>query len=231
MKISLPNVTLVGIDCVDVDRIQKALNISCDEIEFGKVKLLTSLPTSDIRKVEIPHISSVEEYSLFCLSDLVKYVDTDFVLIVQYDGFVLNPKSWTDEFLKYDYIGAPWFVHEEFWFNKFNFPRELYNKTVIGNGGFCLRSKFFLETSSKLIQTGIIKKYHPEDVVMCVWNRNLVEDEGIKFAPVEIAEMFSIEGRDHIYSNQFGFHGFEWTDISVWITENPKWGIKLINKQ
>jgi hypothetical protein len=230
MKKFLPNVTLIGIDCVNVERIQKALNISCEKIEFAKVKLLTSLPTEDNRKVEIPHIGSIENFSLFCLRDLVKYVDTDFVLLVQYDGFILNPDSWSDKFLKYDYIGAPWFVHEEFWFEKFNFPRKLFDKKVVGNGGFSLRSKFFLETSQKLLKNGTLEKYHPEDLVMCIWNREAVEDAGIKFAPIEIAEEFSIEGEDHVYFKQFGFHSLRWTNISKWITENPKWGIKLITK-
>ena len=68
------------------------------------MKLLTSLPTDDSRKIEISHIGSTESYSEFCIRDLVKYVDTDFVLIVQHDGFVLNPNSWNDKFFDYDYI-------------------------------------------------------------------------------------------------------------------------------
>jgi hypothetical protein len=230
MKKHLPNVTLVGIDCVNAQRIQKALDISSEKIEFATVKMLTSLPTDDARKVEIPHIGSIEAFSEFCIRDLVKYVDTDFVLLVQHDGFVLNPDSWKDEFLNYDYIGPPWFVHDEFWFKKFNFPRNLFNTIVVGNGGFSLRSKKFLETSSRLANEGAFDKYHQEDLVMCVWQRKLMEDAGILFAPTEIAEKFGIEGEDHTYSNQFGFHGLKWTDISKWIEENPKWNIKQISK-
>ncbi|MFA6269621.1 MAG: DUF5672 family protein [Candidatus Paceibacterota bacterium] len=228
---NLPNVTLVGIDCVNVERVQKALDISSEKIEFGEIKLLTSLPTNDPRKVEIPHIGSIEAFSEFCIRDLVKYVSTDFVLLVQYDGFILNPKSWLDEFLNYDYIGAPWFVHDEFWFERFNFPRNLFDTTVVGNGGFSLRSKKFLETSARLVNEGAFDKLHPEDLVMCVWQRKLMEDSGILFAPPELAEKFAIEGHDHKYTNQFGFHGLKWTDISKWIEENPKWGIKQIPKK
>ncbi len=36
------------------------------------------------------------------------YVATPFALVIQYDGFILNPDAWRDEFLDYDYIGAPW---------------------------------------------------------------------------------------------------------------------------
>lgn len=224
----LPKVTLIGIDCINVERTQKALDISSREIEFAEVKLLTSLLTTDTRKVQIPQINSVEAFSKFCICDLVNYVTTDFVLLVQYDGFILNPNSWTDEFLEYDYIGAPWFIHDEFWFTEYNFPRELQDTIVVGNGGFSLRSKKFLETSKQLADEGLFKKYHPEDLVMCVWDRKLMEDNGIKFASPEIAEKFSIEGQDHVYGRQFGFHNLKWTDISKWIKENPEWDIKQI---
>lgn len=228
MKKYLPNVSLIGIDCVDTARIQKALDISSEAIEFVAVKLLTSLPSNDIRKVEIPHIKTIEEFSKFCLHDLTEYVDTDFVLLVQHDGFILNPNSWDEEFLNYDYIGAPWFVHDEFWFERFKFPRELFNTTVVGNGGFSLRSKRYLDTTSRLVSQGVFDKFHPEDLVACVWNRKIMEEASIKFAPPEVAEKFSIEGHDHKYEKQFGFHGLKWTDISKWIKENPKWDIKQI---
>ncbi len=224
MKI-LKNVTLIAIDCVDVERIQKALDISTQEIEFGEVKLLTSLPTEDGRKIEIPHIGSIEEFSRFCIEELYKYVDTEYVLLVQYDGFILNPDSWTDEFIKYDYIGAPWLVAD--WSVKnFDFPESTLGTLIVGNGGFSLRSKKFLEVSAKLSKEGKVPKLHPEDVAICVWYRNEFENENIKFAPPEIAEKFSIEGTNNIYEKQFGFHGLKWTNISKWIEENPKWNIK-----
>jgi len=226
-KLKLENVTLLGVDCVNVERLQKAMDITQEYIDFGKVKLLSStLETKDKRFVEIEHIASIEEFSEFCIKDLYKYVDTEYVLLVQYDGFVLNPQSWSDEFLNYDYIGAPWYIKEEFWFEMFDIPRELEGKHVVGNGGFCLRSKKFLETSAKLAREGKFKKYHPEDLVMCVYDRHLLDEKGIKFAPYEVAKKFSIEGHDETYTNQFGFHGYTWTDISKWIEENPQYGIK-----
>ncbi|EKE19361.1 MAG: hypothetical protein ACD_9C00040G0003 [uncultured bacterium] len=229
-KINLFNVTLMGIDCVDVERIQKALDISESNITFAQVKLLTSLPTNDARKIEIPAINSIEEFSEFCIKDLHKYVQTEYVLLVQYDGFILNPASWEDEFLKYDYIGAPWLVAD--WsVRDYDFPKNLLGKRVVGNGGFSLRSKKFLETTSKLASEGAIKKYHPEDVVLCVFNRKKIESMGIEFAPAEVASRFSIEGDDDEFEKQFGFHGLKWTDISKWIKENPQWGIKQITNE
>ena len=79
---NLPEVTLVGIDCVDVARLALALDISSQAITFGAVKLLTSLPTTDPRQVMIPHLGSITAYSQFCLFDLHQYIDTPYVLIV-----------------------------------------------------------------------------------------------------------------------------------------------------
>jgi len=225
-KIKLNNVTLIGIDCVDIERLRKAMDITEEHIEFAEVKLLSSIKTDDKRWVEIEAITSIESFSEFCIKDLSEYVETDYALLVQYDGFVLNPQSWTDEFLKYDYIGAPWYIEEEFWFEKFDIPRELTGQHIVGNGGFSLRSKKFLETSARLAKDGKFSKYHPEDLVMCVYDKHLFDGAGIKFAPYEIARKFSIEGTDETYSDQFGFHGFKWTDISKWTSENPQYGIK-----
>jgi hypothetical protein len=220
-KMRLDNVTLLGIDCLNVERLQKAIDISEECIEFGEVKLLTSIQNTDPRRVPIEHIGSIEQYSEFCIQQLTKYVETEYVLIVQWDGFILNPQSWSDTFLEYDYIGAPWYIKDEFWFERFSIPRSLEGTHVVGNGGFSLRSKKFLETSARLAAQGKFAKYHPEDLVLCVYDKHLLDPEGIRFAPYDVAKHFSIEGHDEVYASQFGFHGLKWTDISKWIQQNP----------
>ena len=230
-KLQLPNVTLLGIDCVDTSRLQEAMDISQSNISFGSSKLLTDLPVDDKRRVEIPHIGSTEEYSSFCIKDLYKYVETDFVLIIQYDGFVLNADSWDPEFLKYDYIGSPWLV-TDILITKYGFPQNLRGSLIVGNGGFSLRSKKFLEVSSLLANEGRLAKLHPEDNAMCVFHRSLFEDKGIKFATPEVARKFSIEGKQGpLYDKQFGFHGFKWTDIDAWISKHPEYPIAQINSK
>jgi hypothetical protein len=224
----LPDVTLVGIDCCNVPRIQRALDISSAHIEFAAVKLLTSLPSRDPRRVPIPHLPSLEAYSAFCIRDLINYVQSDFALVIQHDGFVLNPTSWEDEFLRYDYLGAPWLVSE--WaVNTCGFPRSLIGRQVVGNGGFSLRSRKYLQVGARLAQENALTKLHPEDDVLCVFDREKVEAAGVSFAPVSVAGRFSIEGRYRPYTAQFGFHGLEVTDISAWVREHPEWGIRLID--
>jgi hypothetical protein len=227
MKRKLDNVTLIGIDCVNIERLQKVLNICCESIDFAKVKLLTSLPTDDQRKVEISYLKDIEAYSVFCVRDLHKYVDTEYILLVQNDGFILNPDKWEDAFLDYDYIGSPWLIAD--WsVAKFDIPKSLLGKLIVGNGGFSLRSKRLLETTSRLADDGVFKRYNPEDIAFCIWYRKEVEATGIKFAPPDIAARFGVEGEENVYDKQFGFHGLKWTDISKWIKENPQWGIQQI---
>ena len=140
MKKKLETVILLGIDCVDLDRLILAMDICEEKFEFADVKILTSIKSDHENVIPIKHIDSVEQYSKFVLAELDNYVDTEHVLIVQYDGFILNPEAWMDEFLQYDYVGAPWLVDQMF-VDMFAFPEKLMGQTVVGNGGFCLRSK------------------------------------------------------------------------------------------
>ena len=120
--------------------------------------------------------------------DLNNYVDTDFVLIFQNDGFISDSSSWTEEFLDYDYIGAPWWYDDE---------------NNVGNGGFSLRSKKLLEILSN---DSHIKETDPEDHNICrVYGDYLKETHGIKFAPESLARKFSVENGN--FTSQFGFHG------------------------
>lgn len=129
----LPSVTLMCIDCVNVDRAIKVLE-RCKKLgEFGAVKLLTSLPTDYEHAVKIIPLNTLVAYSVFMLTKCHEFVDTDHVLIVQADGWILNPESWKDEWLNFDYI-APLFVQ--------------YDK--VGSGGFSLRSKRLMQHAYKV---------------------------------------------------------------------------------
>ncbi len=227
----LETVTLLGIDCLDLDRLVLAMDICQRELEFAEVKILTSLESSRKEVVKIDPINSTEGYSKFVLSELDKYVNTSHVLIVQYDGFVLNTSKWTDEFLKYDYIGAPWLVAD--WSVKgFDFPEELLGKLVVGNGGFSLRSKKMTSLCAKIFREGGFPRFHPEDTAIGVYSRKLLEDSGINFAPTKLAKQFSFEYRDDKdsrWNGQFGFHGLRWTDISNWLEKNPEYVVDMEN--
>lgn len=193
------------------------MNASEKDIEFGATKLLTSLPTQDSRVVTIPHIGSIEDFSRFCIEDLYKYVETEYVLLVQYDGFVLSADRWDDAFLAYDYIGAP--LDTSTWKD---WPYDWAPPSfIVGNGGFCIRSKRFMELSSTLVKEGEITKMHPEDVALCVWYKDLFEKEGLTFAPVDLAMRFSVNSDYGEYEKPFGFYGLYGKNLDLLNEEHP----------
>ncbi len=228
--INLPTVTLLGIDCVDFDRLALAAKICTENFNFAEVKLLSSLPTNQHKHaVHIEHLDSVEKYSEFVITKLNDYVETDHVLIFQYDGFILNPDAWTDEFLMYDYIGSPILIND--WaIRTFDLDPKTNGDWVVGNGGFCLRSKKLLSRLQSMDKAGEFVGYHAEDVVICIKKRSELESQGFTFAPIELAEQFSFEygtvdGRI-AWTNEFGFHGLKWSDISAWLKLHPEYDIK-----
>jgi hypothetical protein len=138
---------------------------------------------------EIPKFRSLDDYNALILQGLLRHLETDHVLLAQYDGFVSNPSCWSDDFLAWDYIGAPW-------------PQ--YRHHAVGNGGFSLRSRRLLAALRELpVETSDA----PEDVIICRhWRAVLESDFGIRFAPPEVASRFSHEWGTPS-GPTFGFHG------------------------
>jgi len=174
----LNNVTICAIDSAQPELALKAMEKSKRHIQFG-----------DDLFINHASINSRQAYSKFILQELHKYVKTDFVLIVQWDGWVINANAWQLEFLNYDYIGAIWPWHPE--------------GLRVGNGGFSLRSKRLLELTA---QPKFVYKDKNEDDLICHLNRDYLVSNGIKFAPEELARYFSFE-RELSNLQTFGFHG------------------------
>ncbi len=217
MKLQLPNVTLLGIDCVNVERLQAALDASQRDIEFGAVKLLTSLPTDDPRLVAIPHIGDIKEYSRFCIEELTKYVDTEYLIMIQYDGFIISADKWDPDFLNYDYIGAP---HKSTTWKILHGSGPLPDY-IVGNGGFTLRSKKLLDLGAQFVAEGKMVNLDPEDAALCWWYRPLFEAEGMKWAPVDLARQFSVQEIEPGYVQGFGFHGFWSKNVEALQAKHP----------
>lgn len=139
-----------------------------------------------IKIYRILPLRSMGQWSLFVNYTAPKYIKGEYSMSVHEDGFPIRPDLWDDQFLAYDYIGAPW-------------P----NGTV-GNGGFNIESQKLLHAKLRLPMTraaGI-----PSDNWICETNRKWLERIGIRFAPTELALKFSTEqlGND---KPSFGFHG------------------------
>jgi hypothetical protein len=193
----LSGVSLVAIDCTNKAHLaQRALELSQRECSFDAVKLLTDKPGLK-HAVAIPALIGLEAYSKFCIRELHKHVGTSHAIVAQWDGYVIRSDSWNPEFLKYDYAGAP--------FQPSN---------IVGNGGMSLRSQRFLKACSQLPEG----QDHPEDAAVSFRYRELLESQGLKFMPPDLARQFSIEGRSwngkewegipYKADSSFGFHSF-----------------------
>ena len=219
MKKNLLNICLVAIDGVGdkTNEINKVIDICCKDFNWKCVFNFSPINHNNfsdsngnfILKYKIPQMSYFE-YNKFCVNGLypsIKHFDFDYCLIIQEDGFIINPNLWDDCFLNYDYIGAPWLNYsnnniEEFWWLKSDSMKHR-----VGNGGFSLRSRKFLEESSYI-------EYPPdsthEDVFLCSIHGDFLENKGIRFANLQVASKFSLETDNDLCNDlnkTFGFHG------------------------
>lgn len=137
-------------------------------------------------RVVVTPFSSVEDATRIAWREIFPRLKTSHILSMHWDGYPVRPEYWNDDFRQYDFIGAVW---------------PWFNERAVGNTGFSLQSKHLLES----IQSLAFRQ--PEDVALCRHYRPQLEQEyGIKYAPVSIADRFSIEhGPPHLQA--LGFHG------------------------
>jgi len=212
-KIGLENITAISINCVNAQEGINALLYSAKNIQFKELVLFTHEKVShpDIRVIKIDKLASVDAYNDFILRLAEHIVDSEYTLVLQDDGFVVSPDLWRNEFLDYDYIGAPWPADRSWVEKQFNkeFMPDGFNQ--VGNGGFSLRSLRFMELSSHFASC----EGAGEDTFLCHTQYKFMKTWGIKFAPVEVAKLFSWENNIDDWQNpgeldiskHFGFHG------------------------
>jgi hypothetical protein len=217
MKLKLNDVTLCAITSDAVDITIKALKYSSKDIDFAEIKLISDKKINEpnMEWMECPQLD-YDGYNLFVVNHLHNYINTKFVLLIQWDGFVINPSCWRHEFFNYDYIGAPWPYQPE---------SGAVGEDRIGNGGFSFRTKSILEAASKynfpnrLIRTINAPESRPElngeimtwneDGYFCREYKHLYKNAGFKYAGIDVAKYFSHEA----YCTEidgiapFGFHG------------------------
>lgn len=190
-KKRIPRTTLLCVDTLNHELAARAMTFSLAQCEFDRAILLTDrdLDVPGVEVVRIPTLTGRGDYSQWMLRGLLPYVSTDYVLVIQWDGYVLHTDSWTDRFLDYDYVGARW------WHDDLN----------VGNGGFSLRSRRLLETLAAMNPT--LEPDENEDAAICRRLRPVLEERhAISFAPEVVADRFAIE-RVGTNPRPFGFHG------------------------
>jgi Protein of unknown function (DUF5672) len=189
----MKDVTLVAIEWQWYDLTRYAIERSLEHIDAKEVVVISDreiLPGA--RHIITPPVNGMSEYANVMLKGTAEHVNTGHALYVQWDGIANDKQQWTDEFLNYDYIGAPW-----------PWEKEGYN---IGNGGFSLRSRRLLDACQDPQVTLTDKIAVAEDAIIGGVKRDYLEQQyGIKFAPTQLARQFSFELGEHVPS--FGFHG------------------------
>ena len=191
------SVSLVIIDTDGIELARRAVERSTSLFSFEDVLIFSDQPKKwgNFPIIEIKKITSLSEYNRAIFEELPQRLNTDFALIIQFDGFVLNPSSFTNFFYEFDYIGAPW-------------PTGLNHgqRPIVGNGGFSLRSKRLIQALANYRASIIVNV--PEDLTICKYLRPMLEDRNnICFAPVEVARYFSVEFEKVKQPIPFGFHG------------------------
>ena len=178
---------------------------------FASARLLTpdhptNLPSKlygtpfDWDRIEKMDLRAYNRFSILDLADHFE-TDIDFVMLTQADGFIINGSKWRDEWLAYDYIGAPWPESEVRRGN-----RQRYR---VGNSGFSMRSKAFIQAQTLLPPppAGCV-----DDIWLCQSNREHVESLQLRYAPVDEAARFSLElpipeWSQRTLDDTFGQHG------------------------
>jgi hypothetical protein len=218
---ALPQVTLCAIDARSPGLALQAMARSLAQVRFGRALLATHpLPgpgalaaqaaALGVELIDSGPVDSGAAYSHAVLRRLPRWVDTPFALVTQWDGFVVDAGAWRDEFLQWDYLGAPW--------------PEQPPALRVGNGGFSLRSQ-------RLLRAGLdpgLQPEHPEDVALCRTHRARLEREhGLRFAPEALARAFAYENAAPP-GPTFGFHGpanlprvLDEATIAAWLRELP----------
>lgn len=205
-KIKLPKVTLAALTSVNVYETVKALEYSMRGIEFGDVVLISHkkpfyLPKS-IRFSYTDKLDSIDKFNYKMVYELKDHINTEFMLLVHADGFVIHPENWREEFLDYDYIGSPWPLPK----NDYAYRDSKGNICRVGNS-VSIRSKRLLEYPSKhnLPWVRVDDGFYNEDIFICCHSKNAMEEEGMKWAPFELAIQF---GREHPLPENKGVEPF-----------------------
>jgi len=188
------NLTIAIVDSAYHTLAAKAIDKTLEITGADKVLILSDrdfYPGSTF--VKIDPIDNKTTYSELMLKELGKHITSDFTMVIQYDGIPTDSTRWQDEFLKYDYIGAPWP-----WF-----PAD----RSVGNGGFSIRSRKLTDLClHETIQLVPGPNEHQEDVHIGVLYKDWFLSQGVKYAPVPLAKEFSAEIPGGKF-NTYGFHG------------------------
>ncbi len=200
-KLQLPDVTLVMIETREHTLARMAIEECLDKVEFGDVLIVTDRPLEfsplTLSHRAYPRFVIVDDFTDklgWCRSswfDVPLNLRTSHALHIQWDSWVWCADLWRDEYLAYDYIGAPW------WYS---------DGKNVGNSGFSLissRLKRYVYDRRAMFECNS----PAEDDLLCRTYRSELEKAGLRWAPERLAHEFSFEcARPSPTSRHFGYH-------------------------
>ena len=203
MKLKLPDATLVMIETREHELARMAVEDCLRVAEFGDVLIVTDKPGRfgdvDARYHVVSDWPDKLGWARSMWFDVPPLLRTSHMLAIQWDSWIWDTSMWRDEFMNYDFIGAPWWHRD--------------GKNV-GNSGFCLKStrlaRYIAKHRDKFpCDTSV------EDDLLCRTYRSKLEDAGFVWAPEKVAHDFAFECcRPSPTSRHFGFHAmFNWGEV------------------
>ncbi len=134
-------------------------------------------------------MNNIDEWNYSVIYNLGKYITTEFAILIHNDGFIVNPECWSDNFLNYDYIGAPWPIPND------NFSyRDINGELIRVGNSVSLRSKRLIDLPVELgLEWKPFHGFYNEDGFICVNYRHIYKKHGMKFADIDVAKYFSHE--------------------------------------
>ena len=245
-KLQLPDVAIYTY-CWGDDHTARSLRtmlISMDKVDFKRAVLITDPTRTDMDKlapildkynIQVCEMRSDLNENMLdddknrfgfrddFLEHVKEYMTDDFCLNVQHDSCVTNASLWDAKFLESDYIGAPWpmDIIQSSDMVAGRIPTEQI-PTTVGNGGFSIRSRKFVENS-----VGLESHHKNEDLNICIFNYHHLASQGVKIADEALAAKFSYERSTYhkphakrrlfFTYGTFGFHGDFNTGGMKWI--------------
>ena len=189
----------------NIETILKIVYKTSKDINFyNKIVYTPQKADCETYDFEVRQIENLDfhEYTPWLLKNSKDLFDSDFMINFHSNGMIQNTKAWENDFLDYDYVGAPWNASKNG-----------------GNGGFSLRSKYLCNRVSDIDLSSF--NFEPsqqrvisnnEDVIICTTSEDELKIQGVNFAPLEVNSKFSTEHfayEDADFYNSFGFHEIE----------------------
>lgn len=195
----LPHITLI---CItgrenELKQHEEAIEKSSTGIHWGAAKVVYD-----------PRITSIDDWNKAVIYDLWRHVDTEFGLLIHPDGYVTRPEKWRWEFMDYDYTGAPWPLPQD----NYSYRTCTGELIRVGNS-VSLRSRRIMELPTQLnLEWRSYYGNTNEDGFLCVHNRYILQENGIKFAPLEVAKHFS---KEHEIEENKGLETFAFHTVDL----------------